>query len=297
MGARVRVFLNAKAGSTAGAGSDQLRAKFKAHDCACEVTELTQGVSISALAESDDLEVAFIAAGGDGTVSAVAQAVAGTARRMGVLPMGTLNHFAKDLGLPQDLDGAIAVAAGERTRRVDAAEVNGRVFVNNSSVGAYPLMVLDRERMKKTGWNKWVSLTVASAKAFAMLWRMRVEVEVDGVALECRTPFVFIGNNEYCVTGLQLGERSHLDRGEIAVYLARGVGRWGVVKLGLAALLGHVKKTDEFEERRGSVVMLRVRRRRPRVSLDGEVRRINAPLVYRARPGALTVLCPAKEQG
>ena len=237
MGTRVRVILNAKSGG-GGADAAQLQASFAAHGCACEITALEEGVDLVALAKSEPLEVSFIAAGGDGTVNAVAHAVAGTARRMGVLPIGTLNHFAKDLGLPEDLQAAIAVAAGERTRQVDAAEVNGRVFVNNSSLGAYPLMVLDRERMKKTGWNKWMSLTIASAKAFAVMWRMRVEAEVDGVVLTCRTPFVFIGNNEYCVNGLQVGARERLDQGQLAVYLARGVGRWGCLEAGAGRAAG-----------------------------------------------------------
>ena len=294
MGRQVRVILNAKSGG--GADASQLQAAFQAHGCACEVTELKHGVDLAALAASDPTEVAFIAAGGDGTVNAVAQVVAGTARRMGVLPVGTLNHFAKDLGLPEDLEAAIAVAAGMQTRLVDAAEVNGCVFVNNSSLGAYPLMVLDRERLKQTGWNKWLSLTFASLKAFAVMWTMRVEVEVDDEVFACSTPFVFLGNNEYLVDGLKLGARKRIDKGELAVYLARGVGRWGVVKLGLAALLGRVKRVREYEERKGRTVTLRVHRRRPRVSLDGEVRRIAAPLVYRARPGALTVLCSAEKQ-
>lgn len=295
MGTRVRVILNAKSGR-GGADAAQLIAKFAAHGCACAVTELGPGVDLAGLVASEPLEVALIAAGGDGTVNAVANAVAGTARRMGVLPIGTLNHFAKDLGLPEDLDEAIAVAAGESTRQVDAAEVNGHVFVNNSSLGAYPLMVLDRERLKKTGWNKWTSLAIASAKAFAVLWRMRVEVEVDGVELACRTPFVFIGNNEYCLNGLQLGARKRIDQGHLAVYLARGAGRWSVLKLGLAALLGRVDKVQEYEEMKGSTVTLHLRRRRPRVALDGEVKRIAGPLSYRTRPGALTVLCGERTQ-
>ncbi len=149
MGKRVRVFLNESSG--AGCDAEEIEALFARHDCACSITRLSRGVDAGRMAKEDATEVVFVAAGGDGTVNVVASAIAGTPRCMGVLPVGTLNHFGKDLGLPLELKEAVAAIARGMTCGVDAGEVNGQIFVNNSSIGAYPAMVVDRERMKKAG--------------------------------------------------------------------------------------------------------------------------------------------------
>ena len=100
----------------------------------------------------------IVAGGGDGTVSTVAAALVDTDIVFGVLPLGTLNHFAKDLGVPLELADAVALLASGRPKRVDVGEVNGRIFVNNSSLGLYPDIVRDRERQqKRLGRGKWLA--------------------------------------------------------------------------------------------------------------------------------------------
>ena len=292
MGRRVRVFLNKRSGGE-DATPDKLIALFAAHGCECVVTELERSLDLEAMARNDPKDVAYIAAGGDGTVNCVANVVANTGRAMGVLPVGTLNHFAKDLGLPQELEAAVAVAAGEGTQAVDAGEVNGRIFVNNSSLGAYPVMVLEREQMKRTGRNRWVSLAIASVKSFVRLRRLHVQIEIGGVVRRSRTPFLFIGNNEYCLEGSSLGKRERLDCGELAFYLAHDVTRAGVLRMAWAALRGRLHHLPEYEELKATAAIVSVRHRSPRVARDGEVMRMAAPLHYRILPGALCVLCPA----
>src|SRR5215210_424096 len=105
---------------------------------------------------------AVVAAGGDGTVSAVASVLAGTSTPLGVLPLGTLNHFAKDLGIPMDLEKAVRTVAARNSRHVDVACVNDRVFINNSSIGVYPSVVASRERLRQQGRSKWVALALAT---------------------------------------------------------------------------------------------------------------------------------------
>ncbi len=295
MGKRVRIFLNQKSGGGAGEDAASLAASFARHGCESAISHLSAELDLAALARSEPQDVAFIAAGGDGTVNCVARAVANTSRRMGVLPVGTLNHFAKDLGLPPDLEAAVAVAAGDTARSVDAGEVNGRIFVNNSSLGAYPAMVLERERMKRTGWNRWLSLVVASVRSFIHFRRMNVEVQVNGAPVRRRTPFIFIGNNEYCLQGSRIARRERLDGGKLSVYLAHGIGRAGTLRMALAALLGRVRQVPEYEELLVDQLTITVRRRRSRVSLDGEVKLLASPLRYRILPGALCVLCPAPQ--
>lgn len=289
----VRVFLNPRSG-TGSASRQRLEELFAARGVTASFTQLTRAVNLKSLAARDHPEVAFIAAGGDGTVSCVAAAVAGTSRPMGVLAVGTLNHFARDLGLPLALEDAIQVIAAGQIRRVDAGEVNGHVFVNNSSLGAYPRMVVRRERLKQNGRSKWASLVVASLRAFMRFKCLQVEIEVAGQQRTCITPFLFIGNNPYCLDGLSAGERTRLDQGTLALYLAPGATRSDILRLGIKALLGKIQSDPVYEELAAPSFSVSTAGPRPlRVALDGEVLRLRSPLVYRSLPEAVHVLCPA----
>ena len=288
---RARIFLNDRSGASRCSAEEVVRL-FRSHGWLSECTQLGCAADLHTLVRSERPDVVFVAAGGDGTVSAVAAAVAGTERAMGVLPVGTLNHFARDLALPLDLAGSVAAIAEGSTRAVDVGEVNGLVFVNNSSIGVYPMMVLDRERMKKSGVNKWASLVVASAKSFVRFRCLQVELEAGGAVRRCITPLVFIGNNEYRMQGAKLGGRERLDGGELAVYLAPGAGRSTILRMVFAALFGRLKTVPEYQEYRVQRLTVKIGRRRLRVSLDGEVKRLRGPLIYRSRPGSLHVLVP-----
>ena len=288
----VRVFLNAKSGAGE-ATPERLVEMFGARGVRAEVTEVGE---LAAFREADGPEVAWVAAGGDGTVRAVAEGVQGTGRAMGVLALGTLNHFARDLGLPLELGAAVEVAARGDEKSVDAALVRcsrggEMIFVNNSSLGAYPAMVMDRERMKKAGRNKWASLVMASVKAFVRFRCLLVTFHVEGEERQCVTPFLFVGNNEYCVDGARMGRREHVDRGELSLYLAPGATRGTMLRFAAAAVLGRLKALPDFHEYTTCEFTVEARhRKRLRVSLDGEVRRMVGPLTYRILPGALRVL-------
>lgn len=301
MGIPVRVFLNANSGSGSDASTQRdLQTLFEKHNCAVIFTLLSKSLNPTTLHKSDPAETAYIAAGGDGTVNLVASTVAGTPRRMGVLPIGTLNHFAKDLKLPLELEPAIEVIAAGHTRKIDSAQVTplalpARTFVNNSSLGVYPAMVLDRERMKRSGRNKWASLVAASARALVRFRCLTVEFEVDGRPRRCTTPFLFVGNNEYCLEGARLGERDHLDRARLSLYLAPGATRITMLRLLTAALFGRLKQTSDFQFFQPKSFRVTSSHRRLRVSLDGEVARLATPLEYSIRPASLNVLCHAPE--
>jgi diacylglycerol kinase family enzyme len=296
MGNSVRVFLNAKSGS-GGASAQHIAELFAKYGSHCSISSLGKHTDAQRLARTDPQDTVFVAAGGDGTVNLVAQAVAGTSRRMGVLPVGTLNHFAKDLNLPLDLEAAVELIADGQSRQVDAAEVNGFTFVNNSSLGVYPSMVVAREHMKKFGHNKWASLVAASARAFVRFRCMTVQFQVDGKTRVCDTPFLFVGNNDYCLEGTRLGAREHMDQGRLSLYLAPGATRSTMLRLLASALLGRLKKTSDFEVYQPMSFRVTTKKRSLRGSLDGEVRRIATPLEYRIRPAALNVICLPSVKG
>ena len=299
MGARerVRVVRNARSGGGR-VTSEEICAGFRELGCGCTLTELGPEVNLPELARGDAGEIAWIAAGGDGTVNAVASAVGDSGRIMGVLPAGTLNHFARDLRLPERMEQAIELVVRGDVRAVDTAEVNGARFVNCSSLGIYPEMVAERDRIvRKSRWAKWAAMLWASLRAFARFRRVEVDVQVDGVLRRCRTPLLFVGNNEYAIDGQGAGGRKRLDGGCLTVIMAPGLTRLGVLRILLAALFGRLRVVPGLETLTVQTFRVESRKKRLRVAMDGEVRRMSPPLDYRVRPGALQVIAPTIEAG
>ncbi len=235
----------------------------------------------------------IVAGGGDGTVSSVAAALVDTDIAFGVLPLGTLNHFAKDLAIPLELADAVAVLVEGRAARIDVGEVNGRIFVNNSSLGLYPDIVRDRERQqKRLGRGKWPALVWATIEALRRYPFLAVRLSIDGNEAVRRTPFVFIGNNEYRMEGFAIGERSGIDAGRLSLYVAQRPGRWRLLLLALRALTGRLRQARDFDAMLATGIVVQSRRRRLRVATDGEVTVMTPPLAYRVRPAALLVMRP-----
>jgi len=233
-----------------------------------------------------------VAAGGDGTISAVASIVAGTNVRLGVLALGTLNHFAKDLGIPADLHLAVATIVHGRPQSIDAAEVNGRVFVNNSSIGLYPAVVLKREGHQKLGKGKWSAFVISMLTVLGRYPLMRVTLIVGDRTLSRRTPLVFVGNNTYEIHGLKLGTRACLNDKKLCIYVTRDVGRWKLAWFAMRALFGKLREERDFDALSGTELTVATHGRSIRVATDGEVTRLTPPLKYRIRPGAITVMVP-----
>ena len=239
----------------------------------------------------------IVAGGGDGTVNAVAGKLAGTETQLGVLPMGTLNHFAKDVGIPLNLDAAVRNLFTGQITKIDVGEVNGRVFVNNSGVGFYPHFVRQREEQEQRGHIKRVAFMLALKSVIRRYFRLRMKVHMNQVeALENVTPFLFVGNNRYQTSGLQIGMRPKLDLGRLWVCTAPSSGRRHIMRVALRTLVGretdqelNAFETDELWVEPGTV--------RVNVSTDGEVNIMDAPLHYRIRPRALNVVVPRQRVG
>jgi diacylglycerol kinase family enzyme len=245
-----------------------------------------------------DCPPVVIGGGGDGTMSAVAAALAGTGTALGVLPLGTLNHFAKDLAIPLDLDGAVRVIAAGHRVTVDVGDVNGRAFVNNSSLGLYPDMVRDRERQRqRLGRGRWAALAWASITMLRRYPFLDVVVSIHGHSHSRRTAFVFIGNNEYAMEGFDIGTRPRLNGGTLSVYVTQRCGRAGLLLLALRALVGRMRQARDLDALVCHTVTIDSRHRRLRVANDGEVVMMETPLRYRVRPGALTVLVAVPDPG
>ena len=235
-----------------------------------------------------------VACGGDGTLSAVGGALAGTQTALGIMPLGTLNHLARDLGIPFDLDEAAAILAAGHRLAIDVAELNGRTFVNNSAIGLYPLMVADREgQQERLGRSKKLAMLVAGVRTLFRFHHYRLSLTVNGgdtATLE--TPLLFVGNNLYRTTMPRAGCRDRLDDGKLSVVITRKAGRAAMLHGMLLSLIGKASSKQLIEL--DDVTTLRVASRRSAltVSADGETLHLPPPLDYRIRPKALWVIGP-----
>ncbi len=296
------VILNRAAGADAGrrdsSGADRVRAAFHRAGLEAIVTAPERDAFVAAVRDAvgSDADIVVLG-GGDGTVSAGALALVGGAKPLGVLPLGTLNHFAKDLGIPMDLDAAVETIRTGHVMDVDVGEVNGRIFLNNSSIGLYPTAVEEREELRHhTGGGKWLAMLRASADVFRRFPLLQVTLPMEGGPISLTTPFVFVGNNRYEMSLLTLGTRSSLQGGELSVYVPRNGGRMGLLQLAFRALLGRLDQERDFHSTAVPSIEIRTGQRPLRVALDGEVAQMTSPIRFHIRPRALRVLAPPGER-
>jgi diacylglycerol kinase family enzyme len=253
------------------------------------------GSDLSAVARdaAESSERIVVAAGGDGTVSAVAAALAGTDKILGVLPVGTLNHFAKDLRIPLDLETAVRTIKDGSVARVDVGEVNGRIFINNSSLGLYPQIVSRRKaQQQRLARGKWPAFFWATIQALRRFPFLDLRIAFEGQKIFRRTAFLFVGNNEYEIAGFNLGSRACVNGARLGLYLTHRTGRFGLFRLAFHALFGRVDQAKDFDVFCVTEALIETRKRRLLVALDGEIERMGTPLQYRIRPAALRVLVP-----
>ncbi len=299
---RVCVLLNASSGTFAGEGRDKisgaLRTAFQNHNLTASL-EFLKGEDLRAGAERALQRVtgreldAIIVGGGDGTISTVTGVMAGSGVPIGIIPLGTLNHFAKDLEIPMAIDAAVAVIAAGSSHPVDVGEVNGRIFINNSSIGIYPYLVLDRERRTgREGLPKWLAMILAGLRALRYFPLRRLLIRTSGRAEVYRSPCVFIGNNVYQISGRSLGTRDRLDEGQLSVYVAKQQSRLALLWLAFRSILGFLDQERDLRAFDVSAVEISSHHRRLLIAFDGEIETMRSPLQYRIVPGALRVFAP-----
>jgi diacylglycerol kinase family enzyme len=212
---------------------------------------------------------------------------------LGVLPLGTLNHFAKDAGIPLDLEAAVAVIAGGHSRKVDVAEVNDRLFINNSAVGLYPELVRDREAQQKhLGRSKRLAMLSAGLRAFWRFRKKRLVIRIAGRKAPIETPLLFVGNNRYQMTPLALGKRERIDQGKLCIYAPLANSPLHFLWVSIRAVLGKEREQDEMLTIDATEAQIDSVLGKIPVATDGEAQMMDTPLHYRIRPGALNLLVP-----
>lgn len=296
----VKIIINRGSGddNNAEETESELIELFAANNLTAEVFIADDGEKIFELTEKaleSDAEI-IVAGGGDGTISAVASKLLDTKKSLGILPLGTLNHFSKDLNIPQEIEEAVRVIAEGNTLKIDVGELNGQIFINNSSIGLYPSIVKYREhqqKQKKRG--KWSAAFWALMKILRRHPFLSVRIEAENERRVVKTPFVFVGNNDYEMDFLKVGKRERLDGGKLGVYFLSKSGRRGLVALILRLVFGRLRQAKDFEAIDVCEITIETDKKQILVARDGEVDTMTPPLRYRIRPLALRVIAPQAE--
>lgn len=293
----IDVLINIASGNTHEEIKQQLTEIFKDNGIDAKIHLAKRG-GISELARNlakSEAKV-IVVGGGDGTVSTVAREVLRSNKVLGVLPLGTLNNFSKDLRIPQNLEEAVRVIAEQNIKTIDVGEVNGRIFVNNSSIGLYPHIVRRREKQQRLGRGKWTAAFWAVLKILRRSPFFAVRLETEKNKRIVKTPFVFVGNNDYEMDFFNIGRRARLDDGKLSIYFLHRSGRKGLFLLALRTILGRLRQTKDFEAINTEEITIETRKKRILVAFDGEVEKLEAPLHYKIHPKVLRVIVPKESE-
>lgn len=294
MTAPIPVLVN-RSGGTASSRGDKLGPEL-------EAAFDEAGVSVELhLVEGEELEATLlkvvdrplvVIGGGDGTLGRMAGILAEKGTTLGILPLGTRNHLARELGIPLDIPGAAKLIAAGTVRAIDLAQVNGEPFINNASIGLYPQLVREREQRSTP---KWIAAIPASFAALRRIKHHRLHLTMPGRAKDSDivTPMLFVGNNHYALEAGQIGKRDALDGGILSIYAVASRRRLALIGFAIRTLFGRADRHDFAAL--GDTPSFEVRGRSDDIdiALDGEVMTLEMPLRFECQAGALKVVAPA----
>ena len=239
----------------------------------------------------------LVAAGGDGTIGAVASACHDADVPMGVIPQGTFNYFARGLDIPEEMDGAIRVLAEGRLSDLALGEVNGQVFLNNASLGIYPLILKTREGV----YSRWGRSRIAAYWSVILALvgfrrPLRLRITLDGQPKRLRTPLAFVANSAYQLEEFRLDGAEEVRKGRFALFTSRGTSRMALVRDALRLGTGRAQKGEEFELMTGREIVIDTGKKRALVARDGEKELMHTPIRFRIRERPLRVVVPVPQE-
>ena len=240
-----------------------------------------------------------VAAGGDGTINAVASAVLGSGCPFGVLPQGTFNYFGRANAIPQSTEAAARALLGASISQVQVGQVNGRVFLVNASVGLYPQLLEDREAWKQQfGRSRAVAFVSGLATLLKAGKQLLLRIESGGKLAVLRTPTLFVGNNHLQLSrvGIDAAQVSAVAQGQLAAIVVKPIGTAALFALllrGLLGRLGDAENIDSFSFRRLTVTPAKAKK--IKVATDGEIVWMAPPLVFQVAEQPLLLMVPAPE--
>lgn len=288
------LFLNAKAGTFT--ASDESALRTAAEENGLRVVDVEQGINVRTIIR-DSLDAglrSFVVAGGDGSVHHVVQALVGTEGVLGVVPVGSLNHLARDLQVPLgDWRAALEIALRGSVRQIDVGRINGRYFLNSVMLGIYPTITEFRERFRSVH-NRWRAYAKAARLALRQFPHVSLVVEMDGRVETFRTQMFVIAINMYDLEeGGLVAPKVTFNDGRVTIYSLSFMSRTQFVRAAAKYLRGKIVDVDGFRRIRTTHLKVDTAKRRMRVSIDGELVEMETPLQIAAVPSSLLVRAPA----
>lgn len=297
---RIHAILNRNSGTIIGAGAEVFERKladtFKnsGHDITVEAVASEQIDGRLRDAAERDYD-ALIIGGGDGSVNAAAAVLLDRRTALGILPLGTVNRLARDLGFSADVDAALPLLAEAEPRQIDVGEVNGHIFLCNSFIGLPPMVTERRAKLRGRPLAERLRGYAAMPMEIARgARRLAILVDDEEAARAHRALTVVVSNNAYSEDPNLILKRRALDEARLGLYISKHRTVPRTIWLLLRASLGLWKGDPNLEARELEKVTIHSRNRRLRVANDGELLTLETPLRYRIRPKALTVLVPKK---
>lgn len=251
-----------------------------------DVGELTR----DAVKEGYDM---VVAAGGDGTIAKVAAALAGTGTRLGVLPLGTFNFFARSLGIPEEPEAALQVLSDGRPLALSLGRINHQIFINNASLGAYAAVLDARESIYARWGRSRLAAYWSVCVALLTLYRpLSMKITVDGEQHMVRSPMAFVAIRPYQLDEYGLAGGEDIESGRLALYLAPEGSRLSLFWRAIKVLLRSVEHGSDYRLLTGERIVIETHRRYRLVAHDGERMKMKGPYQIELLRDAITVMVP-----
>jgi diacylglycerol kinase family enzyme len=223
----------------------------------------------------------------------VASIIRNSDSALGVIPSGTFNHFAKDAGIPLDFEEAVLNLVKGQVSYLDYGSVNDRIFLNNSSIGQYPVAVLIREAARKrSNLNKKFAMVLSTIKTSIRYPLITITVDEAEEKGEIKTPLVFIGNNYYDISPLNIGKRNELTSGKLYAYGSRCTNIFCSIHLAFLSFFNQLKLSSKYANVSFTEGTISSTRKMLPVAADGEIFKMKTPLRYKMNHKALKVILP-----
>ncbi|HEX8409103.1 MAG TPA: diacylglycerol kinase family protein [Thermoanaerobaculia bacterium] len=288
------LFLNARAGTFSTGDESALRTM--AAENGLRVVDVRPDIDVRKIVR-DSLAAGlrtFVAAGGDGTIHFVAQGLVGTEGILGVLPVGSVNHLARDLQMPiDDWRAAFEIALHGEVRQIDVGRVNGRYFINSLMLGIYPTISEYRERFRSMN-NRWRAYFKAIRLALRHFPHVNLVVELEGRVETFRTQLFVVAVNAYDLSqpGM-VSPKTHFNDGRVSMYSLSFMSRLQFIRATAKYFRGKIADIPGFRSTRTTQMRVDTGKRRLRVSIDGELVEMETPLQIACVPSALLVRAPS----
>lgn len=287
---RVAILYNPKSGSSK-VDSKQIASLFFGLKVKLDYFSITKDLSsLDSKLKKRAYDV-LVAVGGDGTVNACANFAAKHNVALGVLPAGTLNHFAKDAGIPLDLKIAAQVIAAGKTKKIDYATVDDKVYVNNASIGIYPTIVIKREKLQSK-ISKWPAAVIVTIVSLFSNTSKRLTIETPKARYRYKTSMLFVGNNSYQFEKLGFTNRSRLNSGKLFLYVIKDNHSLALVVSTILAFFGKKRQQKDLLLNTKGPIVVHSKKDTLNVTVDGEVLTLNTPFSFCSHPASINLIVP-----